>query len=193
MQYGYVRVSTINQKEDRQTESMKKLGIEKIYIEKCSGKDFERKEYKKLISKLKKNDILFIKSIDRLGRNYNEILENWRMLTKEKGIDIVVLDMPLLDTRAYKDLMGSFISDIVLNILSFVAENERKNIKQRQKEGIKIAKEKGVKFGRPKKEFDESFKIDLVKCKNKKILKEKIAKKYNISVKTVYRRIKELN
>ena len=193
MKYGYVRVSTINQKEDRQIESMKKLGIKKVYVEKCSGKDFERVTYKKMLKKIKENDILFIKSIDRLGRNYNEILENWRILTKEKKVDIVVIDMPLLDTRVYKDLMGSFISDIVLNILSFVAENERKNIKQRQKEGIKIAKEKGVKFGRPKKEFDESFKIDLVKCKNKKISKEKIAKKYNISVKTVYRRIKELD
>ena len=193
MKYGYVRVSTINQKEDRQIDSMKKLGIKKVYVEKCSGKDFEREIYKKMLKKIKEDDILFIKSIDRLGRNYNKILENWRILTKEKKVDIVVIDMPLLDTRVYKDLMGSFISDIVLNILSFVAENERKNIKQRQKEGIKIAKEKGVKFGRPKKEFDENFKIDLVKCKNKKISKEKIAKKYNISVKTVYRRIKELD
>ena len=193
MKYGYVRVSTINQKEDRQIESMKNLGIKKIYIEKYSGKNFNREIYIKMLKKIKKDDILFIKSIDRLGRNYNEILENWRILTKEKKVDIVVIDMPLLDTRVYKDLMGSFISDIVLNILSFVAENERKNIKQRQKEGIKIAKEKGIKFGRPKKEFDESFKIDLIKCKNRKISKEKIAKKYDISVKTVYRRIKELD
>lgn len=193
MEYGYVRVSTITQKEDRQVESMREKGINNIYVEKCSGKNFEREQYKKLFKKLKQNDILYIKSIDRLGRNYDEILENWRILTKEKNVDIVVIDMPLLDTRVYKDLMGSFISDIVLNILSFVAENERKNIKERQKEGIKIAKEKGVKFGRPKKACNDNFYEDLKKCINGEMEKETIAKKYSLSLRTISRRIKELN
>ena len=128
-----------------------------IYMDKQSGKDFDRPQYKRLLRKLKKDDLLYIKSIDRLGRNYGEILEQWRVLTKEKGIDIVVLDMPLLDTRRGKDLMGTFLSDIVLQVLSFVAENERTNIRQRQAEGIAAAKAKGVKFGRPPKPLPEDF------------------------------------
>ena len=130
-----------------------------IIVDKQSGKDFNRPQYKKLLRKLKKDDLLYIKSIDRLGRNYEEILEQWRHLTKEKGIDIVVLDMPLLDTRRGKDLMGTFLSDIVLQVLSFVAENERTNIKQRQAEGIAAAKAKGVRFGRPPKPLPENFHI----------------------------------
>ena len=149
--YGYIRVSTREQNEDRQILALKDLSIpeKNLFIDKQSGKDFERPQYRKMVRKLKKDDLLYIKSIDRLGRNYSEILEQWRILTKEKGIDIVVLDMPLLDTRRGKDLMGTFLSDIVLQVLSFVAENERSNIRQRQAEGIAAAKARGVRFGRP--------------------------------------------
>ena len=140
--YGYIRVSSKDQKEDRQQIALKEVGVElrNIYVDKQSGKDFNRPQYKKMLRKLKKDDLLYIQSIDRLGRNYEEILQQWRILTKEKGVDIVVLDMPLLDTRRGKDLMGTFLSDIVLQVLSFVAENERTNIKQRQAEGIAAAK-----------------------------------------------------
>ena len=157
--YGYVRVSTREQNEDRQLIALREAGVEEknIFMDKQSGKDFNRPQYKKLLRKLKKDDLLTIKSIDRLGRNYEEILQHWRMLTKEKGIDIVVLDMPLLDTRRGKDLMGTFLSDIVLQVLSFVAENERTNIRQRQAEGIAAAKARGVKFGRPSKPLPEGF------------------------------------
>ncbi len=157
--YGYIRVSSKDQNEDRQLIALHEVGVERknIYLDKKSGKDFERPQYKKLLRKLKKDDLLYIKSIDRLGRNYEEILEQWRVLTKDKGIDIVVLDMPLLDTRRGKDLMGTFLSDIVLQVLSFVAENERTNIKQRQAEGIAAAKAKGVRFGRPPKPLPENF------------------------------------
>ena len=157
--YGYVRVSTREQNEDRQLIALREVGVDdrNIFLDKQSGKDFERPQYKKLLRKLKKDDLLYIKSIDRLGRNYEEILQQWRLLTKDKGIDIVVLDMPLLDTRRGKDLMGTFLSDIVLQVLSFVAENERTNIRQRQAEGIAAAKAKGVKFGRPPKPLPEGF------------------------------------
>lgn len=157
--YGYVRVSTKEQNEDRQLIALEQAKIQEkyIYIDKQSGKDFERPMYRKLIKKMHKDDVLFIKSIDRLGRNYEEILEQWRILTKEKKIDIVVLDMPLLDTRRGKDLIGTFLSDVVLQVLSFVAENERTNIRQRQAEGIAAAKTRGVKFGRPEKEVPENF------------------------------------
>ena len=157
--YGYIRVSTRDQNEDRQLIAMRELSIpqKNIFLDKQSGKDFERPQYKKLVKKLKPDDLLYIKSIDRLGRNYSEILEQWRILTKEKGIDIVVLDMPLLDTRRGKDLMGTFLSDIVLQVLSFVAENERTNIRQRQAEGIAAAKAKGIRFGRPPLPLPENF------------------------------------
>ena len=157
--YGYVRVSTKEQNEDRQLIALREVRVpeKNIYMDKQSGKDFERPQYKKLIRKLKKDDILYIKSIDRLGRNYEEILEQWRILTKDKRIDIVVLDMPLLDTRRGKDLMGTFLSDIVLQVLSFVAENERTNIRQRQAEGIAAAKAKGVRFGRTPKPLPDNF------------------------------------
>lgn len=157
--YGYIRVSSRDQNEDRQLIALKEVGVPEnnIYLDKQSGKDFNRPQYKKLLRKMKKDDLLYIKSIDRLGRNYEEILQQWRVLTKEKGIDIVVLDMPLLDTRRGKDLMGTFLSDIVLQILSFVAENERTNIKQRQAEGIAAAKAKGVRFGRPPRPLPENF------------------------------------
>ena len=157
--YGYIRVSTREQNEDRQLIALREIGVleKNIYLDKQSGKDFNRPQYKKLLRKLKKDDLLYIKSIDRLGRNYEEILEQWRLLTKEKGVDIVVLDMPLLDTRRGKDLMGTFLSDIVLQVLSFVAENERTTIRQRQAEGIAAAKAKGVKFGRPPKPLPDNF------------------------------------
>ncbi len=157
--YGYVRVSTREQNEDRQVIALREVGVaeQQLYKDKQSGKDFNRPQYKRLLRKMKKDDLLYIKSIDRLGRNYEEILQQWRMLTKEKGIDIIVLDMPLLDTRRGKDLMGTFLSDIVLQVLSFVAENERTNIRQRQAEGIAAAKAKGVKFGRPPKPLPDHF------------------------------------
>ena len=147
--YGYVRVSTRDQNEARQIAALRKMSVPEhnIFMDKQSGKDFNRSNYKKLVKKLKPDNLLYIKSIDRLGRNYQEIQEQWRMLTKEKRIDIVVLDMPLLDTRRGKDLMGTFLSDIVLQILSFVAENERVNIRQRQAEGIEAARSRGVQFG----------------------------------------------
>ena len=157
--YGYIRVSSKDQKEDRQQIALKEVGVElqNIYVDKQSGKDFNRPQYKKMLRKLKKDDLLYIKSIDRLGRNYEEILQQWRILTKEKGVDVMVLDMPLLDTRRGKDLMGTFLSDIVLQVLSFVAENERSNIKQRQAEGIAAAKARGVRFGRPPRPLPDNF------------------------------------
>lgn len=157
--YGYIRVSSRDQNEDRQLIALKEVGIPEkcIYLDKQSGKDFNRPQYKKLLRKMKRDDLLYIKSIDRLGRNYEEILQQWRVLTKEKGIDIVVLDMPLLDTRRGKDLMGAFLSDIVLQVLSFVAENERTNIRQRQAEGIAAAKAKGIRFGRPPQPLPPNF------------------------------------
>ena len=157
--YGYVRISSRDQNEIRQLLALKELGIppNRIYTDRQSGKDFERPQYLKMCQKLKKDDVLYVKSIDRLGRNYEEILAQWRILTKQKGIDIVVLDMPLLDTRRGKDLMGTFLSDIVLQILSFVAENERNNIRQRQAEGIAAAKSRGVRFGRPPGKLPENF------------------------------------
>lgn len=157
--YGYVRVSTKDQNEDRQVIALHEYGVpdENIYIDKQSGKDFNRPRYKRLLRKLKRDDLLYIKSIDRLGRNYAEILEQWRVLTKQKGVDICVIDMPLLDTRRGKDLVGTFLSDIVLQVLSFVAENERSNIRQRQAEGIAAAQARGVRFGRPPKPLPEGF------------------------------------
>lgn len=157
--YGYIRVSSRDQNEDRQVIAFQDLCIpeKNIFMDKQSGKDFKRPSYKRMVRRMKKDDLLYIKSIDRLGRNYGEILEEWRMLTKEKGIDIVVLDMPILDTRRGKDLMGAFLSDIVLQVLSFVAENERTNIRQRQAEGIAAAKARGVKFGRPALPYPDNF------------------------------------
>lgn len=184
--YAYIRVSSKEQNEDRQILAINELGIENknIFIDKQSGKDFERPKYKKMVKKLKKDDLLYIKSIDRLGRNYAEILEQWRILTKEKGIDIVVLDMPLLDTRRGKDLMGTFLSDIVLQVLSFVAENERTNIRQRQAEGIAAAKARGVRFGRPPKPLPPGFHSIYQKWKNGKISGVDAAKSCNMPMST---------
>ena len=157
--YGYIRVSTREQNEGRQLIALHEAGVPKknIYMDKQSGKDFERPQYRRPLRKLKKDDLFYIKSIDRLGRNYEEILEQWRIITKEKDVDIVVLDMPLLDTRRGKDLMGTFLADIVLQVLSFVAENERTNIRQRQAEGIAAAKGKGIRFGRPPRPLPENY------------------------------------
>lgn len=157
--YGYIRVSSTDQNEERQLVAMRAAQApeKNVYMDKQSGKDFDRPQYKRLVKKLKTGDLLYILSIDRLGRNYEEIQNQWRILTKEKGIDIAVLDMPLLDTRQGKDLMGTFIADLVLQILSFVAQSERENIRRRQAEGIAAAKAKGVRFGRPPKPLPENF------------------------------------
>lgn len=162
-----------------------------IFIDKQSGKDFERPQYKKLLRKMKRDDLLYIKSIDRLGRNYNDIQEQWRVLTKEKGVDIVVLDMPLLDTRRGKDLMGTFLSDIVLQVLSFVAENERANIRQRQAEGIAAAKAKDVKFGRPKKQLPVDFDKIVREWEEKKLSPAEVLQRCGVSEATFYRRLRE--
>ena len=194
MIYAYIRVSTKHQNIDRQYEEIKALDIDDkyIYIDRESGKDFDRTKYQKLIKKLKKDDLLIIKSIDRLGRNYHMILEEWSRITKTIGADIKVIDMPLLDTRIEgKNLVGKFISDIVLQVLSFVAENERTNIKQRQAEGIRIAKEKGVKFGRPKATLPPNTNEILDKYINKEINNIEAAKLIGISRGTFFRLVKE--
>lgn len=159
MTYGYIRVSTRDQNEDRQLDALLGVGIPRarLYLDKQSGKDFQRPQYQRLLRCLRPSDVLYLASIDRLGRNYEEIQIQWRVLTKEKGVDIVVLDMPLLDTRQGKDLMGTFIADLVLQILSFVAQNERENIHKRQAEGIAAAKARGVRFGRPPKPLPPNF------------------------------------
>ena len=186
--YGYIRVSSRDQNEDRQLVALKEVGVSEksIYLDKQSGKDFNRPQYKKLLRKLKKDDLLYIKSIDRLGRNYEEILQQWHVLTKEKGIDFVVLDMPLLDTRRGNDLMGTFLSDIVLQVLSFVAENERTNIRQRQAEGIAAAKARGVKFGRPPLPLPDNFYEVHKEWRMKKITLKQAANACNMPVGTFY-------
>lgn len=184
--YGYIRVSSRDQNEDRQMIAMQELNIPQsnIYLDKQSGKDFNRPKYKRLLRRLRRDDLLYIKSIDRLGRNYSEILEQWRVLTKEKGIDIVVLDMPLLDTRRGKDLMGTFLSDIVLQVLSFVAENERSNIRQRQAEGIAAAKAKGVRFGRPPQPLPPEFHSIYQEWRSGKITGSEAARRCNMPLST---------
>lgn len=192
MEYGYARVSSKDQNEDRQMVALGKTGLQKqnIFIDKQSGKDFKRNQYQKLLRKLRPDDLLYVKSIDRLGRNYEEIQEQWRILTKIKKIDIVVIDMPLLDTRRGKDLMGTFLSDIVLQVLSFVAENERMNIRQRQAEGIAAAKARGVKFGRPCKPLPENFFTVLERWKNGEISGVAAAKECGMSSTTFRRNAK---
>lgn len=192
--YGYVRVSSREQNEDRQMIALEDVNVpqKNVYVDKQSGKDFNRPRYKRLLKILKEDDLLYVKSIDRLGRNYEEILEQWRFLTKKKRIDIVVLDMPLLDTRRGKDLMGTFLSDIVLQVLSFVAENERKNIRERQKEGIEAARLRGVQFGRPIKQMPENFEMIYKRYMEREITGEQAADVCNLSRATFYRRIKEL-
>ena len=191
--YGYVRVSSTDQNEDRQMLALGKQNIaeKNIYIDKLSGQDFNRPAYKKLIKKLKCGDLLYILSIDRLGRNYEEIQNQWRVLTKEIGADICVMDMPLLDTRQGKDLMGTFIADLVLQILSFVAQNERENIRKRQRQGIAAAKAKGVRFGRPEKGLPPDFISLINEWEKKKITLSEILKICEISESTFYRRLRE--
>ena len=190
--YGYIRVSSKDQNEDRQLLAMQELDIpeKNIFIDKQSGKDFDRPAYKRMVRRLKPGDVLYIKSIDRLGRDYEEIQVQWRVLTKDKGIDIVVLDMPLLDTRRGKDLVGTFLSDIVLQVLSFVAENERSNIKQRQAEGINAAKIRGVQFGRPTKPMPEDFIAALQRWKSGEISGLSAAKECGMTKTTFYRKAK---
>lgn len=191
--YGYVRVSSREQNEDRQLDALREMEIAKrnIFIDKQSGKDFERPQYKRLVRKVKREDLIYIKSIDRLGRNYSEIQEQWRFLTKEKGADIVVMDMPLLDTRRGKDLMGTFLSDIVLQVLSFAAENERTNIRQRQAEGIAAAKARGVRFGRPQINMPEYFGKTVRSWERKEITVEEAVRRCGVSESTFYRRLRE--
>ena len=191
--YGYIRVSSKDQKEDRQQIALKEVGValQNIYVDKQSGKDFNRPQYKRLLRKIKKDDLLYIKSIDCLGRNYEEILQQWRILTKEKGVDIVVLDMPLLDTRRGKDLMGTFLSDIVLQVLSFVAENERTNIKQRQADGIAAAKAQGIKFGRPPLPLPDNFYEVHKAWRSKKITLKQAAEACNMPVGTFYGKVRK--
>ena len=192
--YGYVRVSTVDQNEERQLIAMYQAGVNEqdIFKDKQSGKNFNRPQYRKLLRKLKKNDLLYITSIDRLGRNYEEIQMQWRRLTKEKGVDICVIDMPLLDTRRGKDLVGTFLSDIVLQVLSFVAEHERNNIRQRQAEGIAAAKARGVHMGRPVKQPPDDFEQLVNAWKNREITTEEVTKKTGMSITTFYRRRREM-
>ena len=191
--YGYVRVSSIDQNEDRQLIVMNENNVPKgnVYIDKQSGKDFERPQYKKLAKKLKKGDLLYILSIDRLGRNYEDIQKQWRILTKDIGIDICVIDMPLLDTRNGKDLMGTFIADLVLQILSFVAQSERENIKKRQAQGIAAAKAKGVKFGRPMAPIPNGFDVYLSKWGKGQMTTTEILDLTGLSKSTFYRKVRD--
>ena len=186
--YGYIRVSSRDQNEDRQMVAMQGLAIPErhIFMDRQSGKDFQRPQYQRMVKKLRPGDLLYVKSIDRLGRNYEEILEQWRALTKERGVDIVVLDMPLLDTRRGKDLMGTFLSDIVLQVLSFAAENERSNIRQRQAEGIAAAKAKGVRFGRPPLPLPDNFSKVHRDWRNKKLTLREAADACAMPVGTFY-------
>ena len=188
--YGYVRVSTREQNEDRQMIAMgeNRVPRKNIFLDKQSGKDFERPMYKKMLKKLKADDLLYIKSIDRLGRNYEEVLEQWRILTKEKKVDVVVLDMPLLDTRKGKDLLGTLIADLVLALLSYVSENERCNIRIRQREGIEAAKMRGVRFGRPRKPVPENFEQIYDRWLSREISAKEVARQCNLTTDTFYRR-----
>ncbi len=191
--YGYIRVSSTDQNEDRQTAAMREAGVaaSDIFMDKQSGKDFNRPQYTELAGKLKKGDLLYILSIDRLGRNYEEIQNQWRILTKEIGIDICVIDMPLLDTRNGKDLMGTFIADLVLQILSFVAESERSNIRKRQEQGIAATKAKGVKFGRPEVVMPQEFPEIVKEWEKKRISFDEALEKTGMRPATFYRRLRE--
>lgn len=192
--YGYARVSSPDQNEDRQMISlMEEMNVpaENIFVDKQSGKDFNRPKYQELLNTIKENDLICIKSIDRLGRDYTEIIEQWKIITKEKGADIYVIDNPALDTRIGKDLLGTFISDVVLSVLSFVAENERENIKQRQAEGIAAAKKRGVIFGRPVKMPPENFQNVIDQWKNGELKIDEAVKLCDMSESTFYRRLRE--
>ena len=190
MIYGYIRVSTKDQNEDRQKIALAQFPVpsENIFMDKLSGKDFNRPQYKRLVKKLRKGDMLVIKSIDRLGRNYEEILNQWRIITKEKMADVVVLDMPLLDTRQTgRNLTGTFVADLVLQILSYVAQTERENIKQRQMEGIAAAKMRGVRFGRPRKNVPGDFYSIKLEWEDKKVSSREAARRLGVSQDTFLR------
>lgn len=189
--YGYIRVSSTDQNEDRQMLAMSEINIDKLFIDKQSGKDFDRPKYNEMLKLIEKGDLLYILSIDRLGRNYKEVQEQWRIITKVKEADVVVIDMPLLDTRTAKDLLGTFIADLVLQVLSFIAQNERENIRKRQEQGIKAAMLKGVKFGRPVKTAPEDFEMLVKQWKKGEISAEQIARNCNMSIATFYRRLRE--
>ncbi len=191
--YGYMRVSTREQNEDRQRIALLEMGVpqQNIYMDKQSGKDFERPQYKKLLRKLDSDTVLFVKSIDRLGRNYADLNEQWRVITKEKGADIVVIDMPLLDTRREKNLLGTFISDLVLTLLSYVAENERMNIRQRQVEGIAAAKARGVKFGRPPLPIPDNFHKAHKDWRSGEISMKEAARQCNMPSQTFYEKARK--
>ena len=191
--FGYARVSSADQNEDRQMIALSEQGIppERVFIDKQSGKDFERAAWKSLMENLKPGDLFYVKSIDRLGRNYDEIQNQWRILTKERCIDIVVIDMPLLDTRRYKDLMGTFIADLVLAMLSFVAQNERENIRKRQAEGIKAARIRGIHLGRPVKEPPDNF-MELANLwMDRKLTTKELIRQTGLKETTLYRRLRE--
>lgn len=192
-EYGYVRVSSRDQNEQRQLIALKKKHIDprNIYIDKQSGKDFNRPQYNRMVRRLRPGDVLYIHSIDRLGRDYEEILNQWRKLTKQTGIDICVIDMPMLDTRMGKDLMGTFIAELVLQILSFVAQNERENIRKRQAEGIAAAKARGVHLGRPAKEVPPNFREILHDLENGRISTKEAMLRSNMTESTFYRRRRE--
>ena len=192
-EYGYVRVSSTDQNEERQISALREKQIlqKNIYKDKQSGKDFERPQYKKMLKRLKAGDLLYILSIDRLGRNYKEIQNQWRILTKEIGVDICVIDMPLLDTRNGKDLMGTFIADLVLQILSFVAQSERENIRKRQSQGIAAAKKRGVRFGRPEKPIPEGFAETVKLWEKKEIDIKAVLEMCGLKEATFYRRLRE--
>ena len=193
MTYGYIRVSSVDQNEDRQVAALRELGVreDKIYFDKISGKDFERPKYKEMLEQLHEGDLLYVVSIDRLGRNYTDIQRQWKMLIHEKKIDICVLDMPLLDTRNKKDLMGAFVAELVLQILSFVAENERENIRKRQEEGIAAAKKRGVRFGRPEISVPENFGEIIRAWEEKEYTIEQLTNSCGMSKSTFYRRVRE--
>lgn len=194
MEYGYIRVSSTDQNEERQRIALELHGISDVntYMDKMSGKNFDRPAYKKMVRRIHTGDCLFVKSMDRLGRNYDEIKQQWEYLTKEKGIDIVVLDMPLLDTRQDKNLMGKFIADLVLQILAFVAEQERVNIKQRQAEGIAAAKARGVRFGRPPRPLPENFVAMYDKVKKGEITLTEASRTCGMAIGTFQYRAKKM-
>lgn len=191
--YGYIRVSSTDQNEDRQRIALQEKAVPRhnIFMDKQSGKDFDRPQYKRLVRRLREGDLLYVLSIDRLGRNYAEIQNQWRILTKEIRVDICVIDMPLLDTRNGKDLMGTFLSDIVLQVLSFVAENERENIRQRQSEGIEAAKERGVRFGRPSVPVPEDFPGIVAEWETGRLSLAEALQQTGLSNRTFYRRLRE--
>ncbi len=188
--YGYARVSSADQNEDRQLIALREQGVGQIYLDKQSGKDFARPQYQALLKRLRSGDLLVVMSIDRLGRNYQEIQEQWRLLTREIGADVCVLDMPLLDTRNGRDLMGTFIADLVLQILSFVAQSERESIRSRQKQGIAAARDRGVRFGRPPLEPPEDFALLAAAWEEKRLPLEEALRRGGMSRATFYRRLR---